>query len=139
MVWPNEPIYWRLLMNILKYFRFWYFELPKILIWLFVHYTYSQYMYRFVLCILSIEIDLNPIIAVYEQIHSKYLGYVMLNMYSKIPFEDLSHSAFSSFTNRFIPHILSIRTDSSAYSQYKNRFIPHILSIRTDSSRIFSV
>jgi hypothetical protein len=52
------------------------------------------------------------------------------------------HSTYSQYTYRFIPRILSIRTDSfrvfsvhdqihSTYSQYTNRFIPHILSIQT--------
>jgi hypothetical protein len=62
------------------------------------------------------------------------------------------HSMYSQYTYRFVPHMLSIRTNSfrifsvyeqihSAYSQYTNRFIPHILSIRTAkfSSKIYLI
>jgi hypothetical protein len=43
------------------------------------------------------------------------------------------HSAYSQYSYKFIPRILSIWTNSfhSAYSQNTNRFIPRILSIRT--------
>ncbi len=75
-------------------------------------------------------------------------------------------STYSQYTNRFIPHTLSIWVDSSRvfgeyaqlnsvlrfllfcifsvyvqirsmYSQYTNRFIPRILSIHTDSFFVF--
>ncbi len=62
------------------------------------------------------------------------------------------HSAYSQYTYRFVPRMLSIRTDSfgvfsvyeqihSAYSQYTNRFIPRILSIQTAkfSSNIYLI
>jgi hypothetical protein len=53
------------------------------------------------------------------QIRSAYSQYIQTdsfrvfrNMHSEIPFKDLPYSACFMYTYRFIPHIVSIRTDS---------------------------
>jgi hypothetical protein len=131
----------RLLINILRYFRF-LFRI-RCDIRLFVHSEYSQYMYRFVPRILSIRTDSFRVFSVYKQIHSVYSQYT--NRF--IPrILSIQTAKFSS--NIFlIPRILCIRIDSfrvfsvfeqihSTNSQYTNRFIPRTLSIRTDSFRV---
>ncbi len=101
----------RLLINILKYFRF-LFQIRDIRI--FVHSAYSQYTYRSVPRILSIRTDTFCVFSVYEQIHSGY----------------------SQYTNRFIPSILCIQTAKFSLNTY---LILRILHIRIDSFRVFSM
>jgi hypothetical protein len=120
----------RLLINILKYFRFLFWICQYIR--LFVHSAYSQYIYRFIPRILSIRTDSFSVFSVYKQIHSAYSQYtnskIYLNLYL-IPHILLIH------TYRFYPHILSIRTDSfRIFSvQYTYRFIPHIRRMRPNN------
>jgi hypothetical protein len=89
-------------------------------------------------------------------IFSRYLtfcAFSVFSVYAQI------HSAYSQYTNRFIPHILSVQTDSfRVFSVYEQRnlvqrfssfcivyiyctylFFPRILSIQTDLFRVFSV
>jgi hypothetical protein len=70
--------------------------------------------------ILSIHMDSFSMFSVFEQMHSAYsqtdLFCVFSNTHSDIPLEDLPHSTCFPFTYRFIPHIVSITTDSSCVS-----------------------
>ncbi len=74
--------------------------------------------------------------------YSTFRAFRVFSVYVQI------RSAYSQYTNRFIPRILITRTDSfrvfsvneqihSAYSHYMNRFIPRTLSIRTNSFHVF--
>jgi hypothetical protein len=73
-----------------------------------IHSAYSQYMNRFIPCILSIrtekfrwKINLIPGI-----LHIHTNSFRAFSVYEQI------HSAYSQCTNRFIPHILSLCADS---------------------------
>jgi hypothetical protein len=107
--WVGQTNPSRLLINILKYFRFW-FRIRRD-IWLFVHSgVYYQYMnrFRFVPCILSIRTDSFRVFSVYEQqnLVRRFISFRVFSVYEQIL------SVYSQYTNRFIPRILSIRTDS---------------------------
>jgi hypothetical protein len=116
----------RLLINILKYFRFLFRIRQDIL--LFVHSAYSQYTYRFIPCILCVQTDSFRVFSVYRFI------WRILSI----------RTAKFSLNNYLIPPILRIRRDSfhifsvykqihSAYSQYTNRFIPRIRRMRPNN------
>ncbi len=96
----------RLLINILKYFWFW-FQI-RWDIRLFGQSVYSQNTYRSASGILSIQTDSFRIFSEFEQ---------------------------QNLVRRFITfHIFSVYVHIiSAHFQYMNRFTPHILSIRLDS------
>ncbi len=102
----------RLMIKVLKYFQFWVWICRDIQLLCICHF-------------LSIHTNSYCVLLLYEQIQSAYSQY--MDIFSKyayeISFEDLTsfcvffiyiqiHSAYSQFTNKFIPQILSIRTDS---------------------------
>ncbi len=96
----------RFLIYVLKFFWFWFWFRRDI--WIFVLSAYSQYTYRSVPHILSIQTDSFDVFSVYEQIPSVYSQYTN----SEFLFKDLPHSAYFLYTYRFILRILSKRTDS---------------------------
>ncbi len=74
--------------------------------------AYSQYTYNFALH-LSIKTDSFRVFSVYKQIHTVYLAIRTTKFHSKI---------------FLVLGILCICTNPSAFSQYTNGFIPRILS-----------
>jgi hypothetical protein len=113
--WFGQSNLSRLLINVLKYFWFW-FQICEI-------FDFSSIPH-----ILSIRIDRFCIYSVYEQIHSVYSQYMnrfILRILSKLFLRFISFRVFSVYLQII-----------SAYSQYTNRLNLRILSKRTDSFRI---
>jgi hypothetical protein len=80
----------------------------------------------------------------YSQYMYGFIPHILCTVYEQI------HFVHSQYTNRLIPPILSIYTDSFhvflvyeqihfVHSQYTNRLIPPILSIYTESFHVFLV
>jgi hypothetical protein len=119
----------RLLINVLKYFRFW-FQIRQD-IWLCVRSTFSQCIYRCVLCILRIQTNSFcvflqtysfRIFSVYKQRNFvwKFTSFHVFSVYVQIL------SPGSTYTYRFIPSILSKCTDSFSIFRECNQIIFNI-------------
>jgi hypothetical protein len=100
MVWPKELS--GLLNKHQKCFKFW-FRIFTV-IYLFVDFVNSQYVYGFFSHIYSTPLILLRIFSGHVQFHSMYSA----GMHGKNLLEDLPQCTFSAKTNRFFSHILSV-------------------------------
>jgi hypothetical protein len=116
----------RLLVNILKYFLFWF--------WIYQEFDFSCLPDILGIQYCTVYTDLLRIFSVYEQIHSTYsedrkwftLCTYLANTHSKIPLEDWLHSAYSPCRFR----LFSVREHIHyMYSQHMYRFILHIWGV----------